>query len=253
MTRHGAGEQRRWGRRAAALSPNVFANPHQLRGLKPASGSLYNIKTKGVVGAMIGGRRGREGGARCSACRAGKVCRNPLPIPSREVFPGELNNPVGVSSPRHSHRAGLHSPSCRGVQEPALNPAPLERRATLGMPEAGGLWGFFFFFFWGVGVFRSAFFHPVAPLWKRHEFRKPARGECQVRLYRSQAPACFLVLLEPVSDLISLGGSCLINTHLAARRPHSPYIVSLPAPNPAVRCWGGLAPRLLRSSPPSPG
>lgn len=88
---------------------------------------------------------------------------------------------------------------------------------------------------WGCSVLRSA---------RQQEFRKPTRGECQVRLYRSQTPACLLVLLEPVSDLISLGGSCLINTHLAARRPHRPYIVSLPAPSPAVPCRnaaGGLA------------
>lgn len=109
---------------------------------------------------------------------------------------------------------------------------------------AGVLYFFFFFLFWegGSGGFLCAFFHPVALFWKRQEFRKPACGECQVRLYRSQAPACFLVLLEPVSDLISLGGSCLINTHLAARGPHRPDIVS-----PA---WlGGLPPWFLSPLP----
>lgn len=61
-----------------ALPPNVFANPHQLRGLKPASGSLYNIKTKGVVGAMIGGRRG-GGGLSALLAVMGKSAANPLP------------------------------------------------------------------------------------------------------------------------------------------------------------------------------
>lgn len=87
---------------------------------------------------------------------------------------------------------------------------------------------------WGCSVLCSA---------RQQEFRKPTRGECQVRLYRSQTPACLLVLLEPVSDLISLGGSCLINTHLAARRPHRPYIVSLPCSQLCGTlqecCWGG--------------
>lgn len=103
----------------------------------------------------------------------------------------------------------------------------------------GAFWG-------GAREVSLCFFHPVALFWKRQEFRKPACGECQVRLYRSQAPACFLVLLEPVSDLISLGGSCLINTHLAARGPHRPDIVSLPAPSVA----GGAPPA---ASPTPPG
>lgn len=75
-----------WGRGAAALPPHVFANPHQLRGLKPASGLLYDIKTKGVGGAMIGAGRGGRGAHR--GVTAGKICRNP-PQPFPRGSPGQ--------------------------------------------------------------------------------------------------------------------------------------------------------------------
>lgn len=55
-------------------------------------------------------------------------------------------------------------------------------------------------------------------------------------LYSCQKPACLLVLLEPVTDLISLEGSCLINAHLVEGRLHSPHIVFLLAPNFALPC-----------------
>lgn len=194
-----------WGRGAAALPPHVFANPHQLRGLKPASGLLYDIKTKGVGGAMIGAGRGGRGAHR--GVTAGKICRNP-PQPFPRGSPGQC-----CSTAWGDGLGGC--PGCPGGMQ----------AVAVGC-RRGGLWG--------CSVLCSA---------RQQEFRKPTRGECQVRLYRSQTPACLLVLLEPVSDLISLGGSCLINTHLAARRPHRPYIVSLPCSQLCGTlqecCWGG--------------
>lgn len=180
------------------------------------------------------------GGTRCSACRAGKICRNPH---TSDAFPGGF--PQGIRQPAGGVLAppGSTTRDVLGTEFPSSAAHPAAGcRSHPPAPGMKGCWrcvgcrGFCLGgCVWGV---ISAFFYPVALFWKRQEFRKPACGGCQVRLYRSQAPACFLVLLEPVSDLISSGGSCLINTHLAARGPHSPNIVSLPAPNTAVPCWG---------------
>lgn len=138
----GAGEQQqqRRGRLAAALPPNVFANPPQLRGLKPASGLLYNIKTKGVGGAIgEGGREGkrrREGGG-CSPARrgvaAGKTSqessRAPAPAPA---LPGSFS--WAPNQPRallEAHRGQL------GDTVGPSSPPP----AVLRVSEAGGLGG----------------------------------------------------------------------------------------------------------------
>lgn len=90
----------------------------------------------------------------------------------------------------------------------------------------------------GIVLLSIYIFYHVLLRSERQEFRKPERGECQIGLYGSQDPACFLVLLEPVTDLISSEGSCLINAHLAEGSPHRPYIVFLPGR--ALRYLAGM-------------
>lgn len=192
----GAGEQQqqRRGRLAAALPPNVFANPPQLRGLKPASGLLYNIKTKGVGGAIgEGGREGkrrREGGG-CSPARrgvaAGKTSqessRAPAPAPA---LPGSFS--WAPNQPRallEAHRGQL------GDTGAILTPL-----AVLGVLEAGGLGG-------GSGVSTSLLQPPLRRARSSKNSGSRRAASAKSGLYRSQAPACFLVSLEPASDLIS--------------------------------------------------
>lgn len=182
----GAGEQQqqRRGRLAAALPPNVFANPPQLRGLKPASGLLYNIKTKGVGGAIgEGGREGgkeKEGGRgpqprspRCSRWEniAGILARPcPSPSPSRELFLGTKPTP---SAPRGA------SGTARGHREGVLTPP-----GGAGGAGDGWVWG-------GVRGLHEPFAASPAPRSERQEFRKPARGECQVGAVPQPSPCLF--------------------------------------------------------------